>query len=155
MPISCLSGIFLESAEQDCKENWHVSVTLFPGIRLQTQKPPGVPASSVLISPVLPPLKQSKNLNWTRIHLCPNAPARIVKVFTYCRQKISVIRPCRSEKVWGYSWGLHLWRGGLSFSQLSGTKWFWDTFPWSKCIVDFIPCNLGNILKNEIFVADL
>lgn len=35
MPISCLSGIFLESAEQDCKENWRYSVTLSPGICLQ------------------------------------------------------------------------------------------------------------------------
>lgn len=35
MPIHCLSGIFLESVEQDCEENWHSSVTCSPGIHLQ------------------------------------------------------------------------------------------------------------------------
>lgn len=35
MPISCLSGIFLERAEQDCDENQCHSVTISPGIRPQ------------------------------------------------------------------------------------------------------------------------
>ena len=49
MPISCLSGIFLESAEQDCDEKQGHSVLVSPGICLQ-------PSEAGLGSAVLPGL---------------------------------------------------------------------------------------------------
>lgn len=52
MPTCCLSGIFLESAEQDYEENRSYSVTLSPGICPQ-------PSDADLESAVLPELKNS------------------------------------------------------------------------------------------------
>lgn len=120
MPISCLSGIFLESAGPDGKENWCDGIVLSPGICQWPSETAHRPGALCTAKPsTLSPNTQNARPK-------EGAPvSRFIKIFHLLQIKNFSYQTCRCEKVWGYSCRLHLGWDGLPFSQLPGMKWFW------------------------------